>query len=146
MLQRLSPTTSTGLLFGLLFFLHAAVPDSHAWPMLWPTLAGGTAVYFAMQESSRRGFFGSLGLGAKAGIVAGVVFLIATVPMLYVVRMPSLEPVARALGADGAVSLSPSVVLMLAATGLVGGLLCGVVGSALAHPLLKRRTTIGEVR
>jgi hypothetical protein len=37
----------TGIVGGLLFTIHASIPYSESWPMIWPVLAGGTAVWLA---------------------------------------------------------------------------------------------------
>lgn len=108
-----------GLGGGLLFFSHAVINNSHAWPLLWPFLAGGVAVW-----SSRTDGYASYGADiARAtvvGLVAGAVFILTTALAL------------SQLGQSGGIGLVG--LAFGAAIGLVGAML----GGALVHPLARR--------
>ena len=108
-----------GLGGGLLFFAHAMINNSHAWPLVWPFLAGGLAVW-----TSRTGGHATYGAdirkAAVVGLVAGAVFILTT---------------ALALGQLSVNSEIGLVGLAIAAgIGLVGAML----GGALVHPLARR--------
>lgn len=34
------PAWQIGLVAGIFFFIHALIPYSHAWPLIWPLMAG----------------------------------------------------------------------------------------------------------
>ncbi len=105
-------TLLIGLAGGLLFFAHAMLNNSHAWPLLWPALAGLLAVWTA--RGDRAHSYGSdLGKAASAGLVCGLVFLGATAVTLS--RM--------GLGTSaGLVGLAIAAVLGIVAATVAGGL------------------------
>ena len=129
MLHRLPPAAVAGLTAGPLFFLHALVPNSHAWPMVWPVLGGAAAVILTARRHRLGGFWGGVGSSLKAGALAGLVFLVATAAALLALTMPQLEAAARALGSDGPVVVSTSVLLSLAAVAAGGAALAGLAGA-----------------
>ncbi|HEX9950661.1 MAG TPA: hypothetical protein VGB53_02755 [Rubricoccaceae bacterium] len=129
MLRRLSPSAVAGLAAGLLFFLHALVPNSHAWPMVWPVLGGIAAVTLAARRHRLEGFWSSVASSLKAGALAGLVFLVTTAAALFVLSLPQLEAAARTLGSDGPVIVSGSVLVGLAAVAAGGALLAGLAGA-----------------
>ena len=136
MLQRFSPAVAAGLVAGLLFFLHALIPNSHAWPMLWPLLGGVGAVVLTARRHRLDGFWNGVGSSLKAGALAGLVFLVATAVALFVLSFPQLEAAARALGSDGPVVISGAVLLSLAAVAALGAALAAFAG-ALTFPFVR---------
>jgi hypothetical protein len=108
-----------GLGGGLLFFAHAMINNSHAWPLVWPFLAGGLAVWTS-RARGRASYGADIGKAAFVGLVAGAVFILTTTVAL------------GQLGLSGGIGL---VGLVFAAViGLVGAML----GGALIHPLARR--------
>jgi len=108
-----------GLAGGFLFFAHAMINNSHAWPLVWPFLAGALAVWTA--RSSRHPSYGAdIGKAATVGLVAGVIFVVASALALSGLGLPS------EVGLAG--------LTMAAVIGLGGAML----GGALAHPLARR--------
>ena len=63
-----SPALSGGLVVGLLFFAHAMIKNSHAWPMVWPLVAGAAAVVIAARREQLHGFWSGIGIAAKSGL------------------------------------------------------------------------------
>ena len=108
-----------GLGGGLLFFAHAMINNSHAWPLIWPFLAGALAVWTS-PSSHRRGYGADVGKAAMVGLVAGAIFVLATAVTL------------SQLGLDGRIGLAGLTIA--AVIGLAGATL----GGALVHPLAKR--------
>jgi O-antigen/teichoic acid export membrane protein len=108
-----------GLGGGLLFFAHAMINNSHAWPLVWPFLAGALAVW-TNHNDAHASYRGDIGKAASVGLVAGAIFVVATAVTL------------SQLGLDGGVGLAG--LAMAALIGLVGAML----GGALVHPLAKR--------
>jgi hypothetical protein len=108
-----------GVAGGILFFAHAMINNSHAWPLVWPFLAGALAVWTADREALPS-YATDITRASVAGAVAGVIFITATLLTLMQLRM------ATQIGLAGLV--------VAAAIGLVGS----VLGGALAHPLTRR--------
>ena len=126
---RFAPAMITGVVAGLLFFGHAMIDNSHAWPLLWPFLGGVAAVVLAARGHRLRGFWSGLGASAGSGALSAALFFGATVIAL------------KALG-----SLTPertgNVMSLLAIAAAIGfGL--ATVGGALSYPFARRaeRTT-----
>lgn len=110
---------SFGLIGGLLFFAHAMINNSHAWPLIWPALAGGLIVW-TNRAGDQRTYGSDVWNAAVVGIVAGAVFLVATSLAL------------SQLGLSDRVGLAG--LAFAGAIGVVGALL----GGALMHPLARR--------
>lgn len=108
-----------GLGGGLLFFAHAMINNSHAWPLVWPFLAGGLAVWTS-RGGDRDSYGADVGKAAMVGLVAGAIFVLATAVTL------------SQLGLNGKIGLAGLAIA--AVIGLIGAML----GGALVHPLAKR--------
>lgn len=108
-----------GLAGGLLFFGHAMVNNSHAWPLVWPALAGAVAVWLAHRERTS-GYAADLMSAGIAGVIAGAVFFGATAIALSRLGL---------LSDNGLSGLAVAALLGLASALVVGGL---------THPLAKR--------
>jgi len=108
-----------GMLGGVLFFAHAMVNNSHAWPLVWPALAGLLAVWTS--RGAAHGSYGAdLGRAASAGLIAGAVFLVATAVTLSQLQLGS--------------GISLAGLAFAAALGL----LAAVIAGGLAHPVVRR--------
>jgi|GEM_PF-2483682 len=116
---RFSPVAAAGLAAGVLFFAHALVPYSRAWPLVWPMLGGVAAAALACRGHTIGGW-ARVRVGAAAGAIAGGVFLALTLVALFLLAQPGLAPAARALGAMGPVSVTPVLALALAIAALIG--------------------------
>jgi hypothetical protein len=95
------------------------INNSHAWPLIWPFLAGALAIWTSRSDG-RVGFGADIGKAAFVGLVAGSVFVIATA--LALSRMELTEGV-------GLAGLAFAAVI-----GLFGAML----GGALVHPIAQR--------
>ncbi|HEY7811387.1 MAG TPA: hypothetical protein VIA98_13545 [Allosphingosinicella sp.] len=126
-----------GVLAGVGFFVHAMVPNSHAWPMLWPAAGGLLAVLLTARDGAVTGFWNSIGLGLKTGAIAGAVFFGATAAALWLLSSSQLTRLARQLGAEGPINAgAASVGLAMAA---IIGLVLATVSAGAAHPLARSR-------
>lgn len=134
-MRRLSPATLAGVASGLLFYAHAMIPYSHAWPLVWPVLGGAAAVVLASRRAGERQ--SALGTGLRAGAIAAVVFVVATVPTLFLLTLPQLDTVSRMLGGDGPLVMTGAVVIAIAAAAafsIPGAVLGGLAGRLVARP------------
>ena len=74
----------TGFLAGLLFHLSTLLPASYLYPLAWPVLGGGLAVYAATRENRvLPGIGRQISRAAGSGVVAAAVFLSISVPEVY---------------------------------------------------------------
>lgn len=137
-MTRVSLPLKVGIVLGVLFFAHAMVPNSNAWPLIWPLIAGSLGVVLAARRGSVRSFWQGVGVAFKAGAAAGTFFFAATAISLWLLSTRSLEPVARQLGADGPIVLNPAVFIGLAIAALIGAALAALSGAA-TFPLANRQ-------
>lgn len=136
-MRTLSPPVLAGLVGGALFFAHALVNNSHAWPLVWPLAAGIMAVALSAKRHALGGFWDGLGQAVKAGLIAGLLFFVATVVALMLLATPPLQSVASALGA-GPHLVTSGVITTLAAVG-AGGMLLATLAGAITFPMVRDR-------
>jgi hypothetical protein len=137
-MRDVSNPMKVGIAAGAAFYLHALIPGSNAWPLLWPAVAGAAAVFLGSDGGSRSAFWESVGRGLKAGAVAGVIFLVATAVSLWLLSTPRLAPVAGQLGAEGPITVTVAVVSGLTLVALLGAALSAFTAGA-AYPLAKSK-------
>ena len=121
---RFTPATVAGVVAGLLFFGHAMIDNSHAWPLVWPFLGGVAAVVLAARHDRLRGFWSGLRAGAGSGALSAALFVSATI---LVLRAFNLIPPER----------SDAALQLLALAGAIGFSLA-TVGGALSYPFARR--------
>ena len=123
-----SPALLAGVIAGLVFFAHAMINDSHAWPMIWPLVAGSGAILLAARKHRLQGFGSGLWIATKAGAIAGALFFATTVAALA--AMSSFNP---------AIAVTGNVVMMLGAVGLSAVVLALLAG-AVTFPVARARS------
>lgn len=131
-----SSTLIAGLVSGFLFFAHALIPNSHAWPMVWPLLGGVVAVLLPAKRRRLRNFWTGIRKSAKAGILAGLIFLVFTLLALYLLSQPQFSSL-LSLGDSPSPKVTASVALSLAAVAGIGVLLA-IIAGAFAFPVVRR--------
>lgn len=124
---------ATGAIAGLLFFLHALLPKSFLFPLVWPFLAGGLVVYRVAQAGSDvRLTHRRLALAAEAGFVSGLVFFLFGIGALY---LESRMPHAATIGTISRVVQAPverTDVVNTAIVAIVAIPLVAIIGGTLA--------------
>ena len=110
-----------GIAAGVLFFAHAMFNNSHAWPLIWPALAGAVAV-FRGHRGRVTGYGADIARAGIAGVSAGAIFIGATAIALSSLGLFGTETLA---------GLAVAAVLGLVAAVVLGGL---------THPIATRRT------
>ena len=139
MTRLFSSTPLAGVIAGLLFSLHALIPNSHSWPLLWPFLGGAVAVHLATrQHHTGRGVTHGFALGLRAGVIAAIVFLVATIPTVYLLAQSYAEPLTRRLGGDGPLVLNGAMFLALVVVAALGVAL-SAIGGGFAYALDRQR-------
>jgi hypothetical protein len=136
-MTQVSTPMKVGLVAGLGFFLHAMIPNSNAWPMLWPAAAGMLGVLLTARSGSGFGFWRSLGIGLQSGAIAGAVFFALTAVSLWLLSTSGLTPLARQLGAEGPINVGAGVVGIAVAA--LMGLALAALSAGAAYPLAKPR-------
>jgi hypothetical protein len=112
--RQLTGTVPVGLLIGILFSAHSAVPDTQAWPLIWPAVGGAAAVVLCAKCGNRPGNFA--GTGAKTGSASALVFSVAGVSLLWWVEAPDFEARVGIVGAGAGIA----VVISALSAGLTG--------------------------
>jgi hypothetical protein len=96
-----SAAVRTGIAGGILFSLHALIPDSRSFPLIWPALTGAVAFWIATRDAAPRPFRRGMLAALIAGAVAGVIgFLGATLTVLALGRAV-FTPIAQTMGPAG---------------------------------------------
>ena len=128
---RSGSATTIGVVTGILFVAAAMIPNSHSFPLTVPLLGGALAAYLAGKTSSVSAGDGAL-LGAKAGAIGGLIFVLVGTPLTYL--LVGSEVAARTreagvnlpLGGFGALLLG---LLIVAAIGFVLAVIGGATGA-----------------
>ena len=93
---------ATGIAGGLLFIIHATIPNCESWPMIWPALAGAAAFWLATREPQphrwRTGLTAALATGALTGAIAAVGLSIMIYVLLHTNIIPSVHEAAKQKG------------------------------------------------
>jgi hypothetical protein len=79
-----------------------------------------------------------VGVGLKAGAVAGGVFFVTTAISLMILSRPGLTSVARQLGAEGPINVGAAALIGLAFAAALGTGL-SAIGAGAAYPLARSR-------
>ena len=136
-MTQVSGPMKVGILAGIGFFLHAMIPNSNAWPMLWPAAAGLFGMLLTARRNPGLGFWGSIGVGLKSGAVAGAIFFLVTALSLWLLSSSALTPLARQLGAEGPINLGAAVI-GIGVAALIGSALAAITAGA-AYPIARSR-------
>ena len=126
-----------GLIAGLLFSLHSLLPHSYLYPLIWPLLAGGLAVYIAsrrtgaLTEKARQ-----VVLAAGTGAVAAVAFLFVSITTIYAFSAMASLPRGPALAANQTAHITPSMVVNVVIVALFF-VPVAAIGGILARPILR---------
>jgi hypothetical protein len=132
-----SPTVRFGLAAGLLLYAHAWIPNSHAYPFVWPLLGGAAAIWWTARHAAGRLPVGRTArIGAEVGLIAAVVALVLAVPTYVFLTSSAGGPVARALGVPGPLPWSPRALEALALALLVA-VPAALLGSAVIRPFAR---------
>jgi hypothetical protein len=90
----------TGIVGGLLFTIHVCIPYCGGWPMIWPALAGATAVWLATREPGSHRWRTGLVTALLTGLLTGAIALVGISAVVYVVVHAGVVPAFRQNGAS----------------------------------------------
>jgi len=94
--HRITNDVALGVLIGALFSVHAAVPDTQAWPLIWPAVGGVIAVLMSVKNKERRSGF--TGTSVKTGATSAIVFFVGVLGFLWWIGAPDLQSRISVLG------------------------------------------------
>ena len=131
MTEKSSSATTAGVVTGILFSAIALIPNTHAFPLIVPFLGGTLASYLAGRTSSMTIGDGAK-LGAKAGAIGGLIFILITAPLIYLLFGPTIREQLRSTGLDlqldGFLAVLAAL-LIVAVMGFVLAVIGGVIGA-----------------
>lgn len=126
-----------GILAGFLFFLHALIPNSHAWPLIWPFLAGIFLMVYLKNKINLENYLQAAKPLLKVGLISAGIFFVFTLLVLLLLNIPVMEGVSEFLSAEGPVVINSSVVVgLLIAAGL--GIVLSMLSGSVLYPFLKK--------
>jgi hypothetical protein len=113
------------------------IPNSHAYPMIVPFLGGGLAVYLASKRSSASVGDGAK-LGAKAGAIGGLIFVLIGAPLIYLLVGSVIREQLRRAGLDLPLDGFLALLLGLLLVAVIGFVLA-IIGGVIAALGFRRR-------
>lgn len=132
-----SPAVRAGLLAGALLYVHALLPNSHAYPLLWPVAGGALAVAWSLRRARTPiGIGRALREGVVGGGVAALLDVVGLVPTYLFLTTAAGAPLARQLGGAGPIPYAPGTLLALTLA-MLFAVPAAVIGSALARALAR---------
>ena len=125
-----SAAVRTGTAGGVVFLLHALIPNSRSYPFIWPALTGAAAFWIATKDAAPhripRGMLATL----IAAIIVGLIGFVGSTLDVFALSLPAMRPVADRLGIPGPVSLTVAAVsalLVMSAIAFGAALIGGAV-------------------
>lgn len=135
-MNKLKPALLGGLIVGLL----SAIPFVNYCCCIWGIGGGGLASFlFIKQSPTKVGPGDGAMLGALAGVVGAVIYLIIGVPIAYFISGAAMEQAFS----QANIHLPFTGFLLFLVSGLIGGLcllVLAVVGGLIAVPIFEKRT------
>jgi hypothetical protein len=103
-----------GIVGGLLYTIHVCIPYCGAWPMMWPALAGATAVWRATREPQPHRWRTGLVAALLTGIITGLIAFVGVAAVVYVVVHTGIAPIVRESGVS-----SPGLMASVTVAGII---------------------------
>lgn len=113
------------------------IPNSHAYPMIVPFLGGALAAFLA-GRASPVGVGDGAKLGAKAGAIGGLIFVLVGAPLIYLLVGSAVGERLQGAGVNLPEGGFPALLLGLLVVAVVGFVLA-VGGGVIAALLFGRR-------
>lgn len=134
-MNKLKPALLGGLIVGIL----SAIPIAHYCCVIWAIAGGGLACYLYIKSSPVpiKPGDGAV-LGALAGLIGAVLYLIIGVPVAYFISSAAMEDAFR----QANIEIPVTGALLFIIYGLVVGLIllvCAVIGGLIAVPIFEKR-------
>ena len=138
--SKIQPALIGGVILGLLSSLLSVIPIVNYCCCLWAILGGLLATYLYIKKSPIPVRVGEGAvLGALAGVIGGIIYLIIAVPLTYFVAGgDALEAQLRRAGVD----IPASGLLLILIGGIIGALfliVLSVLGGLLGVPIFEKR-------
>lgn len=120
-----------GIVGGVLFFVHASIPNCGSYPFVWPALTGAVAFWIATGGVAPHRFRHGMLAALAAGVLAGLIFVIGCDVTILTVGRSMLNSLTPPPTAAGTLLITGSVELGLAIVGLLGVVAAVVAGAAM---------------
>ena len=134
-MNKLKPALLGGLIVGLL----SAIPFINYCCCIWAIGGGGLAAYLYMKSSPIPISTGDGAvLGALAGVIGAVLYLVVGVPIAYFISAAQMEEAFR----QANIQIPFTGPLLFIVSGLIGGLVLlvlSVIGGLIAVPIFEKR-------
>jgi hypothetical protein len=134
-----SAVLRVGIAGGILSFLTGFIPNSRAFPMIWPFVTGAVAFWIATSDGAvhhvRRGMSAAL----KAGSIAALVSFIGVTVTLFVIQRSVFDDVTRSAGLPGMAAIGVVAEIGIAVTCIVG-IVAALLGAVVTIPVRSMRT------
>jgi hypothetical protein len=137
MAENSSSATTAGIVTGILFIAIAMIPNSHSYPLIVPFLGGALAAYLA-GRTSLVGIGDGAKLGAKAGAIGGLIFVLIGGPLIYLLVGSVIRDQLRAAGINLPLDGFLALLLGLLIVAVIGFVLA-VIGGVIAALVFRRR-------
>lgn len=126
-----------GLIAGFLFFAHALIPNSNAWPLIWPGLAGFFVVYFLRNTRNLKNYVQTAKSLLQMSALSAIIFFVFTLLVLFILNLPETEKISNILGAEGPIIINSAVIIsLLIASGL--GVILAMISGSVSYPFLRK--------
>lgn len=137
-MEKLSSVLKVGLIAGFLFFAHALIPNSNAWPLVWPALAGFFVVYSLKNTGKLKNYVQTIISLLKMSALSAAIFFLLTLLVLFVLNLPETEKISNILGAEGPIIINSAVIIsLLIASGL--GVILAMISGSVSYPFLRKK-------
>ena len=129
-----SAAVRTGTVGGVVFLLHALIPNSRSYPFIWPVLTGAATFWIATTDAAPhrvpRGMLATL----IAAVIVGLIGFVGSTLFVFALSLPVMRPIADSLGVGGKAFVAATVLAALGAIGAIA-IVAALVGGAVMIPV-----------
>src|SRR5450631_165050 len=126
----------TGIVGGVLFFVHASIPNCGSYPFIWSALAGAVAFWIASDGVAPHRFRHGMLAALSAGTIAGLILMVGCTGTILIFAPPMLASLKPPPSVASTPLITVAVELGLAVVALLG-VAAAVLGGA-AMMLVRR--------
>lgn len=128
-MRNLAVHVKIGILAGILFFLHALIPYSDAWPMIWQGIAAAVLVIWLMKSGKDVQYRKTAKRLFQTGLISSAIFVVCTAAVLFTLTFPSMNVFASFPGAEGEIVFNATLISGLLMASAIGVVVMLVIGS-----------------
>jgi hypothetical protein len=110
-----SVAVRTGIAGGVVFLLHALIPNSRSYPFIWPVLTGAAAFWIATKDDAPHRIPRGMLTALVAGLIVGLIGFVGSTLVVLALTLTALRPILESLGVGGPVLVTAAAVVAIAA-------------------------------